>query len=183
MKSGLKLVGKFTMRCYSNPTTAWGWLKLSVFGIRNLKWEVETHNLITNEGLDHALNVILNVDTQIDPWYVLLFNTNTTPLATFTYATPVFTESANYDEVTRQAYVEAAASSQSITNSANRAVLTMNATETIYGAALVSDSTKDDQVAAGAILFCAALFSNAKSVNDDDTLEVTYTVGAADDGA
>jgi hypothetical protein len=169
MISGMKLQGRFIMDCYDKHG--------------NHKWHNETENMVVNEGLDHALNVILNVDTQVDPWYIAMFNTNTTPLATMTYATPVYTETTNYDEAVRQAYVDVPASSQSITNSASRAVFTMNTTETIYGAALVSINTKGDTVGAGGILFCAALFTNAKSVNDDDTLEVTYTIGAADDGA
>jgi hypothetical protein len=171
MKTGFKLGGRFIMDCYDKDG--------------NHKWHNETRNLVVNEGLNHALNVLMHGDTPITAWYLALFNTNTTILATHTYAVPGFTETLNYDEVNRQAWVGAAASAQSITNSANRAVYTMSATETIYGAAIVgggSDAdTKDDQ-AGGGVLFCAAHFVNAKSVNDDDTLEVTYTLGALDDG-
>ena len=171
MLTGFFLGGKFIATCYDKHG--------------NFRWEVESHNLVVNEGLDHALDALFHASTQLTTWYVGLFNTNTTILATHTYAVPGFTESANYDEANRQEYVEAAASGQSMTNSANRAVFTMSATETVYGAFLVGGGTdadtKDDQ-AGGGTLFCAAQFTNAKSVNDDDTLEVTYTIGSADDG-
>jgi len=39
---------------------------------------------------------------------------------------------------------------------------------------------KDDQVGGGTLL-CAAQFSSSKSVEDDDTLEITHTISAVDD--
>jgi len=168
-QSRLHIGGVFKLFCYSKKTG-------------KLKWVEESHNLVTNEGLNHLLDVLLHGTTPTDPWYCLLFNTDTTILATHTYAVPGFTEDTNYDEATRPEYVEAAASSQQTTNSASRAVFTMSATTTIYGAALVSLSTKGD-VAGGGVLFCAAQFTNEKIVNDDDILELSYTITAADDGA
>lgn len=168
----IKIGGVFDVKCFSPAG--------------DLKWHEKTHNLVTNEGLDHILDVTLHGTTQVNPWYVAIFENDHTPAAGNTYATPGFTESTAYDEATRQAYEEAAASSQSVTNSANKATLTMNATKTIYGAALVGGgtaaTTKDDQ-AGGGTLLCLAAFGSSKSVEDDDTLEVTYTISAADDGS
>jgi hypothetical protein len=102
-----------------------------------------------------------------------------------TYATPTYTESTAYDELTRPAYNEAAASSQSITNSANKAVFTISGTKTMYGASIVGGgtaaSTKGD-TAGGGTLFCYAKFDNARAVYDNDVLNLTYTISAADDG-
>jgi hypothetical protein len=162
-----KLQGVFTATCRRPDGT--------------IRWEEKTKNLVVNEGLDHALGVLFNGDTPVSPWYVTLFESNTTILATHTYAVPGFTECTAYDEATRPEYVEAAPSGQSLTNSANRAVFTISATKTIYGAALVSVSTKGD-VAGGGVLWCAAQFTNAKICEDDDTIEVTYTLTSADDG-
>lgn len=151
-----------------------------------IKWTEHVHNLVTNEGLNHILDVVLHGATQITTWYVVPFNTNTTILATHTYASPGFTESSNYDESTRQEYDEAAASSQSITNSASKATITCSATETLYGCALVGGgsaaSTKGD-TAGGGTLLCAVQFSSSRSVEDDDSLDITYTISAADDGS
>lgn len=150
------------------------------------KWAEHVHNLVTNQGLNHILNVVLHGTTPITAWYVAVFESDTTILATHTYAVPGYTESTAYDEATRQAYTEAAASSQSITNSANKATLTISATKTMYGAALVgggSAATTKADTAGGGTLLCAVKFSTARSVVDGDTLEITYTISAADDGA
>ncbi len=168
MKTGFFLGGYFIATCYDKDG--------------NFRWETTSKNLVVNEGLDYALDVLFHGDTPFDPWYIALFEDNHTVLAANDYAAPGYTECTAYDEAVRQTYVEAAASSQSITNSANRAVFTMSATKTIYGASLVSFATKGNTAEAGAVMFCAAQFTNAKSVNDDDTLEVTYTIGSADDG-
>ncbi len=136
------------------------------------------NNLVVNEGLDSVLDIMFHAATQISTWYIGLFEANYTPVATVTAATitAASTECTAYDETTRQEYVEAAASSQSITNSASRATFTFNATKTIYGLFLASASAKS---ATSGKLFSAARFGTAKSVVDDDQLLVTYTLGAA----
>ncbi len=150
----------------------------------NLKWEIKgLKNIVTNEGLDALLDIMFHADTQITVWYVLIFETNTTPAAAHTYAVPVFTESTSYDEATRPAWVEAAASSQSITNSANKATFTISATKTIYGAALVgggSAPTTKGNTAGGGVLYASVKFGTSKSVVDDDVLKVTVTLTSSD---
>lgn len=138
----------------------------------------ESKNLVVNEGLDHMLDSTLHGSTQITSWYVGLFEGNYTPVAGDTAADIASnaTESTAYDETTRVAWNEAAASSQSITNSANKATFTMNATKTIYGAFLVSDSTKSGT---SGTLFAASRFSASRAVVDNDELLVTYTVLAS----
>jgi hypothetical protein len=168
MKNGFRLGGRFIMDCFDKHG--------------NFKWHNETENLVVDEGLNHALDVLFHGVSAFATWYIALFEDNHTVVAGDDYAAPGFTETTAYDEGARQEYEEAAAGSESITNSANRAVFTMNATKTIYGASLMSFATKDDQAQGGAVMFCAAQFTNPKAVNDDDTLEVTYTIGSADDG-
>lgn len=169
MRNRLKLGGIFTLRCYDKSTG-------------EFKWEEKTPNIITNEGLDHMLDVLLHGDTPFDPWYCALFDTDTTPLDSHTYAVPGYTESTDYDEANRQEYEEAASSGQSITNSANRAVFTMSATTIIYGASIVSFATKGNTAEANQVLLASGKFTNPKSVNDDDILELQYTITGADDG-
>ena len=140
--------------------------------------EFEDDNLVVNEGLNSLLDVYFAGSTQITTWYLGLFEANYTPVATVTAATitSASTECTAYDEATRQEWVEAAAASQSITNSASRATFTFNATKTIYGAFLVSASAKS---AVTGTLFAAAQFSTSKAVVDDDQLLLTYTFSAA----
>jgi len=152
----------------------------------NQKWRETVHNLVTNQGLNALLDIMLHGSTQITTWYVAIFEDNHTVAAGDTYATPGYTECTAYTEANRQAYVEAAASGQSITNSANPAVLSINATKTVYGAALVgggSGATTKGDTAGGGTLLCAVQFAAAKSVESGDTLSITYTLSAADDGA
>ena len=168
-KEGAKLKGRFDIEVYDKP----GGKLIS---------KSTCHNVVTNEGLDHTLDVLLHNDTQTATWYCLMFESDTTPSSTTTYGTPVFTECTAYDEATRPEYVEAASSSQSVTNSANKAEFTMNATKTLYGAALVSNNTKGDTAAAGAVMLCAGKFTASQPVVSGNVVNLTYTVSAADDG-
>jgi hypothetical protein len=171
-RSGAKFKGIFQIECRDKNG--------------NLKWIEDICNLVTNEGLDAILDIMLHGSTQITPWYCLLVESDTAPAAGMTYATPTFTESTAYDEATRPEYEEAAASSQSITNSANKATFTINATKTMYGAAIVGGGSAPNtkgNTAGGGTLFCYAKFSSSRSVVDDDVINLTYTLSAADDGA
>ena len=142
-------------------------------------------NLVTNEGLDRLLDEMFGAEAKITPWYVLIFNTNTTILATHTYAVPGFTESSDYDEGIRQEYTDVPSSSQSITNSVAKAIFTISASTTIYGAGLVGATagnitTIGDTAATNGTEYCAALFGAAKVYVDDDVLNVTIVLTAAD---
>lgn len=140
--------------------------------------EFEDHNLAVNEGLNHILNVQFAGTTQVNPWYIGVFEGNYTPVATVTAATitSASTECTAYAATTRVSYVPATASGQSITNSASRASFVFNATKTIYGAFLVSASAKS---ATSGILFSAARFSSSKNVDSGDELLLTYTFNAS----
>jgi hypothetical protein len=151
----------------------------------NLISRGECHNIITDEGLNHILNVELHAATQITTWYCEIFESNTTPGAGTTYATPVYTPCTAYTEGARPAYVEANSTAKSTTNSANKATFTMNASKTIYGAALVgggSAATTSGDTAGGGTLFCAGKFGTAQPTISGNVVNLSYTVTAADDG-
>lgn len=142
-------------------------------------WE----NLITNQGLDNILDVHLSAATQITTWYLLLINgASPTIAAANTYASHAgWSENTSYDEANRPTWTEAGVSSQAITNSASPATFTISAnSQTIGGAALVSNNTKGDTAAAGAKLYAAGAFTSAKALDDNETLDVTATFTAAD---
>lgn len=140
-------------------------------------------NLVPNQFIDHVLDVALSAGTQITSWFIALFSDNHTPAATDTYAVPGFTESDEYDEATRPAWSEGGVSGQEISNSASKASFTMTGVDgTIYGAALVSDSTKDDQAASGAVLGPVAQFTQGAitGILDDDVIKVYCTITGSD---
>lgn len=138
----------------------------------------ETPNLVVDEGLNHALDVLLHGVTQVGTWYLGLFEGNYTPVAGLTAATiaGAATETTAYDEVTRQVYNEAAAAAKVTTNTANKATFTINATKTIYGAFIISDATK---AGTAGTLLAAAKFAAPKGVVATDQLLLTYTFTAA----
>lgn len=140
--------------------------------------EFEDHNIVVNEGLNHILNVEFNGLTQVGTWYVGIFEGNYTPVASVTAATiaSASTECTAYTSSTRPEYVEATSTAQSITNAASRASFVFNATKTIYGAFLVSTSTKSGT---SGVLFSAARFSSSKAVESGDELLLTYAFGAS----
>ena len=142
----------------------------------NLKWSDVAKNIVVNAGLNHILDVQFHGTTQVDPWYVGLKLTGTAASVDTLATHSGWTEATGYTG-NRKAYVEAAASGKSITNSANKASYSIGATATIAGAFVASVSA-----GTSGILFCAANFTSARAVENGDTLEVTYTISAADDG-
>lgn len=135
-------------------------------------------NLVVNEGLNSLLGVMLNGDTQMTSWYMGVFEGNYTPVSSDAAASIASnsTESSAYTSSTRIPYQPASPSGQSITNSANRATFTFNATKTIYGAFLASSATIGGTTG---VLFGAARFSASKPVQNNDQLLLTYTFSAA----
>jgi hypothetical protein len=140
--------------------------------------EFDAGNLVVDQGLNHLLDVLLHGSTQVGTWYLGLFEGNYTPIASNTAANfpGLATECTAYDEAVRQTYVEAAAAAKVTTNSASKATFTINATKTIYGAFIVSDSTKGGT---SGTLLAAAKFGTPKPVADDDQLLLTYSFTAA----
>jgi hypothetical protein len=141
-------------------------------------------NVMVNEGVTYILDAALSGGSQISTFYLALFEDDHTPVVGNTYASPGYTESTAYDEANRPQWQEAGVSSLSLTNSANKASFTMNATKTIYGAALVGGGTdadtKGDTAGGGKLIAASQFTSGSKSVVDDDVLKVTCAVTGAD---
>jgi len=140
--------------------------------------EFECPNLVVDQGLNHLLGAAFAGQTQVNPWYLGVFEGNYTPVASVTAANIVSasTECVAYTEATRPEFNEAAPAGKQVTNSANKAQFTFNATKTIYGAFLISDAAKG---AGGGTLFSAARFASPKGVVATDQLLLTYTFTAA----
>lgn len=136
--------------------------------------EFESPNLVVTEGLNHLLSIELAAGTQITTWSLGIFEGNYTPVATVTAATitAASTECTAYTQSTRQTWTPGAVSAGAVSNSASPATFTFNATKTIYGAFLVSNSTKS---ATSGTLFSASAFSSSKAVSSGDQLLLTYS--------
>ena len=168
MKSGIRVGGVFNIKCFSPEG--------------KLKWEDEADNLVVNEGLQQLLDDLFTGAGQVDPWYVgLTDGAPVTVIAANTMAAHAgWTEVEDYNEAVRQTYTDVRAA-QSVSNTAAPATFTIDADAiTIGGAFLCSANVKGG---VGGVLLCAVAFTGGdKSADTNDTIEVTYTFGAADDG-
>ena len=163
---GAKATGQYTVECYDKDG--------------NLKWVAETPNLVVNVGLQYMAGSALTSTAQITTWYLGLYGSGATnsPAAGDTMSSHAgWTEVTAYSESTRPAATFAAATNANpsvVTNTASKAVFTINGTTTVGGAFLVSNNTKSGTTGT---LFSAADFSSAgdRSVVSGDILNVTYT--------
>lgn len=133
------------------------------------------HNILPTEMRNHVLSVVFNAGVQVTTWFCLVFENNYTPVAGDTMAAfpAAAGEVTAYAEATRPAYNEATPSAGVITNSANPAVFTFNATKTLFGAALSSSSVKGGTTG---VLGSAAKFAASRSVDSGDLGRLTASI-------
>jgi hypothetical protein len=167
---GAKATGKYTVECYDKDG--------------NLKWVAETPNLVVNVGLQYMAGTALTTTAQITTWYLGLYGSGSTnsPAAGDTMSSHIgWTEVTAYSEANRPTATLAAATNANpsvVTNTASKAVFTINGTTTVGGAFLTSNNTKGGSTGT---LFSAADFSapGDRSVVSGDILNVTYTFSLA----
>ena len=135
--------------------------------------------MITNEGINHMLDVTLHSAAQVATWYLVPFTTNYTPTdadkaADFPGAAGEATT--QYTEGTRPVFVEGAASGQVTGNTGNEATITAASTVTIYGVGLSSVSTKG---AVTGVLLCASRFPTPKPLEAGEQLKLSLAMAGA----
>ena len=161
-----KATGKYVVECFDKDG--------------NLKWVAETPNLVVNVGLAYMAGSALTSTAQITTWYLGLYGaaSSNNPAAGDTMSSHAgWTEVTDYSEGARPTATFASATTANpsvVTNTASKAVFTMNATTTVGGAFLTSNSTKGGTTGT---LFSAADFQSPgdRSVVSGDILNVTYT--------
>lgn len=102
-------------------------------------------NLIPQVGVDHIASLIRGAGaTPISSWYMGIFESNYVPTSGVGAADlpGVVGESGAYDETTRPAWTHQYDGVSVIDNTASMATFTMNASKRIYGAFIISSSTK-----------------------------------------
>jgi len=142
-----------------------------------LKWVDEFDNLVVTEGLNDSLDKHLKGSAYTAAWYVGL-----------TEATPTFaagdvmsshagwTEDQTYSEAVRQTLTLGSVAAGSVSNSANKAVFSINGSTTIGGAFVVTNSTKGGTT--GVLYGGGAFTGGNRAVINGDTLNVTVTCTA-----
>ena len=138
----------------------------------NVKWIDEGENLIVNTGIRYILGTAILDSATL---YIGLTNGSPTPAGADTMASHGgWTEAAGYDAGSRPAWGQDAEGSQAVSNS-TPVTFTMDGTDTtIGGAFLTTDATKDGT--AGTLIAVKAFTGGNKTVADNDTLDVTYTI-------
>lgn len=155
----LKLTGKLFFRCW-NPDGS-------------LAWEETVYNAIN--GLLDLLNVYFHGSTQTATWYLGLINNTGTPslVSTDTMSSHSgWVELTSYSESVRQTWPEGAAAGDEIASTA-AAIFTVNASCSIYGAFLSSDSTKSGTTGN---LWAAGAFPAPHTLISGQKLDVYYSV-------
>lgn len=156
----LSATGVYTATCYD--------------AAGNVKWTDTYSNLVTTGGKNDLLDKYLAGSAYTAAWYLGLVDGASTPTyaAADTSASHAgWTESVAYSNATRPtpSWGAAAAGSKATTATA----FNINATATIAGTFLISNSTKSGTTG---ILYSAGSFTGGnKSVASGDTLNVTYT--------
>jgi hypothetical protein len=164
---GVGAGGVYTLQCFDKDG--------------KLKWEHSSHNLVVNVGLQDMNAQYFKGSAYTAAWFIGLINgpgSGTTIAAGDTASSHGgWTENVGYSNATRPAatFGTATTANPSVqTNSASPASFSINATSTIAGAFLISNSTKSGTTG---ILFSASDFQSPgdRSVVSGDTLNVTYT--------
>jgi hypothetical protein len=150
----------------------------------NLKWEAESKNLVVNVGLQDMNAKYFTGSAYTATWFIGLYGAgaSNTPAASDTMSSHAgWTENTGYSNATRPVCTfgtPTTANPSVATNSASPASFTINATSTVGGAFLVSNSTKGGTTGT---LYSAADFGapGDRSVASSDILNVTYTLSLA----
>lgn len=156
-----RATGVYTVECYGADG--------------QLKWSDRIDNLVTTAGKNDALDKYLAGSAYTAAWYLgLIDSTGYSAVAAGDTASSHagWAESTAYSQATRPAasWASASGGSKSLSSAAS---FSINATATIKGAFLVSNSTKSGT---SGVLYSAGLFSGGdRSVANGDTLNVSYT--------
>lgn len=140
------------------------------------KWREVNENLVVNVGLDDVLSSYFKGSGYTAAHYVGLKGAGT-PVAADTMAShSSWSEITSYDEATRPSLTLGSVSSQSVNNSASKALFTQNAGTSIVGAFLNTNNTRGGTTGT---LYGAVDFSSPQTVVIGDVLLVTVTLTAA----
>jgi hypothetical protein len=173
---------------------AWKFLELMVGGTfvvecydadGRLRWRDTAKNGVTSVGLDYVLNTCFRGTTPITTWYLGLVDNagwtgyNLTDTMASHSAPNTWAENTDYSNGSRPQWSPGAPSGNAISNGTT-ADFTMNpssGTRTIKGLLCVSNNTVGGT--SGTLFSTASFSGGTQTVNNGDTLKVTYTMSAA----
>ena len=156
-----------------HPTTHY---RVECWRQQTLRWVEEFPNLVTDVGKNEFLDACFRVGKAANAWYVgFVDNASFSAYATTDTmsAHAGWAESVAYSNATRVQYLPAAAASQSLDNTASRALFAINAAATLRGAFLVDNSTKSGTTG---VLYGVGSFTNTRDIVSGDAISVGITL-------
>lgn len=161
LRAGLSFSNHFKVECFDRDG--------------KLKWVEEFDNLVVDVGIDDALDKYLKGSGYTASFFVGLTDGTPTVAAGDTMASHAgWVEVTAYSESVRQTLTLGTVASKSVDNSASKAAFSINATTTVGGAFIATNSTKGGTTG---ILYGAGAFSGGdKAAADGDSLNVTITL-------
>jgi len=170
MKGQMRIGGVFDFICHDGKLP---------YG--NIKWQEQAHNVVCNDFMTAALNILFEGSGASTEFYVGLMELTGAVTTADTMASHAGWNRCNCYNGNQKLWESAAASGRSITNSANKAQFVMTGTSTIWGGFI--DSQLNKASTTGTLVCVAQFTGTSRSVASGDTVEVTYTLSLNDDAA
>jgi len=152
------------------------WLFEAYDSLRNLKWREEIPNIVVNVGLDDVLDKYFKGSTYTAAHYVGLKGVGSAAAGDTMTSHAGWAELTSYSEAVRQTLTLGTVASQSVDNSASKAVFNISGSITVAGGLLSTDSTKGGT---SGILYGAVDFGASRALISGDILNITVTLTAA----
>lgn len=163
--------GTFNVECYDSDG--------------NLRWRDRAKNGVTSAGLDYVLNTCFRSGTAVTSWFIGLVDNsgwtgyNLTDTMSSHSSPNTWAENTDFSNATRPQWSPGAPSGNAISNgtTVDFSMTPASGSRTIKGLFLVSNSTVGGTT--GTLFSTASFAGGTQTVNNGDTLKVTYTISAA----
>lgn len=137
-------------------------------------WVEEIENLVTNGGRNDILDKYFKGAAYTAAWYVGLKSTGAPNAADTMASHASWTEVVAYSQATRPVLTLGTVASQSVSNTASKAVYSINSDSTqIAGAFTTTNNTKSGT---SGILYSVSDFSAPRTLGNGDTMNITVTL-------
>ena len=154
---GIQTHGRFKVECFDRDGTT--------------RWMEEFDNTVVTVGKNDMEAKYFSGSSYTAAFYTGLKNSGTASTSDTMAAHSTWTENTSYSNSTRPTFTAGTPSSAVVSNTLSPAVYNINATTTIYGCFITTDSTKGGTTGT---LFSVADFGSSRAVLSGDTLSVTY---------
>lgn len=136
-------------------------------------WRQRRRNLVCTAGKNLVLNNAFGTSAWTPSWFIGLKGAGTIAAGDTAASHAGWSELTTYSQATRPAFVRGTASGGSVDNSASKAQFTANASMTVAGFGMWTDSTKGGTTGT---LYGAADFASSQAMSFGQILLVTATV-------